>query len=343
MVSGESNHFNSIEKKKDPLSSRPAWYPQLRAFQNPDSKKAIWQLINTLVPYVCLWYLMIRSIQLGYSYALTLVLTLPAAALLVRVFILFHDCVHGSFFPSKNANTFFGYLLGVLVFTSFEDWRFSHLRHHVTYANLDTRGYGDIWTMTRTEYENSPQLKRLQYRLYRNPIVLVGLGAFFNFLLSNRLPRRKVKRKERMSVLFTNLIIVVVILVAAKVIGWKTYLMIQLPVIWLAGAAGIWLFYVQHQFEGVYWARKDQWDSTRAATDGCSFYKLPAVMRWFSGNIGYHHVHHLGPRIPNYHLKKCYDAIEALQAKTPLTILKSLSSFHLKIWDEAQQKMVAFT
>jgi omega-6 fatty acid desaturase (delta-12 desaturase) len=343
MVSGESNYFNSNEKKKDSLRSRPDWYPELTAFRNPDNRKAIWQLINTLAPYCCLWYLMIRSIQLGYSYALTLVLALVSAALLVRVFILFHDCVHGSFFASKSANTFFGYLLGVLVFTSFEDWRFSHLRHHVTYANLDTRGFGDIWTMTRTEYDNSPALKRFQYRLYRNPIVLVGLGAFFNFLLSNRLPRRKVKRKERMSVLFTNLLIVVVILVTAKVIGWKTYLMIQLPVIWLAGAAGIWLFYVQHQFEGVYWARKDQWDSFRAATEGCSFYKLPAVLRWFSGNIGYHHIHHLGPRIPNYHLKKCYDAIEALQAKAPLTIFKSLSSFRLKMWDEAQQKMVAFT
>jgi omega-6 fatty acid desaturase (delta-12 desaturase) len=285
---------------------------------------------------------MVRSIQLGYSYTLTLILALPAAAFLVRIFILFHDCVHGSFFMSKNANSFFGYLLGVLVFTSLEDWRFSHLRHHVTYANLDARGFGDIWTMTLKEYEDSPKHTRLLYRLYRNPAVLIGMGALFNFVLSNRLPTRRVKRKERMGVLFTNLLIVAVFLVAAQVVGWRAYLLIQLPVLWLAGAAGIWLFYVQHQFEGGYWARKSEWEPLRAAMEGSSFYKLPTVLRWFSGNIGYHHVHHLSPRIPNYHLKKCYDAVPALQAKAPLTIVKSLSCFRLKMWDEGRQKMVAF-
>ena len=173
-------------------------------------------------------------------------------------------------------------------------------------------------------------------------MVLIGLGALFNFLLSNRLPARRVKRKERMSVLFTNLIIAVVFLVAAQVIGWRTYLLIQLPVLWLAGAAGIWLFYVQHQFEGVYWARKNKWDPLRAATEGSSFYKLPAVLRWFSSNIGYHLVHHLSPRIPNYHLKKCYNAVPALQAKAPLIIVESLSCIRLKMWDEERQKMVAF-
>ena len=342
MVVGESDQVDSNEKRKDPRRTWPDWYPVLATFRNCHSQKAVWQLINTLVPYCCLWYLMIRSIQLGYSYTLTLVLALPAAAFLVRIFILFHDCVHGSFFRSKSANTFFGYLLGLLVFTSFEDWRFSHLRHHVTYANLDARGFGDIWTMTLTEYEDSPKRKQLQYRLYRNPVVLIGLGALFNFLLSNRLPTRRVKRKERMSVLFTNLLIVAVFLVAAKVIGWRAYLLIQLPVLWLAGAAGIWLFYVQHQFEGVYWARKSQWDPLRAAMAGSSFYKLPAVLRWFSSNIGYHHVHHLSPRIPNHHLKKCYDAVPALQAKAPLTIMKSFYCFRLKMWDEERQKMVAF-
>jgi omega-6 fatty acid desaturase (delta-12 desaturase) len=285
---------------------------------------------------------MIRSIQFGYPFTLTLILILPAAAFLVRIFILFHDCVHGSFFRSMSANTFLGYLLGVLVFTSFEDWRFSHLRHHATYANLDARGFGDIWTMTRSEYEDLPKRKKLQYRLYRNPVVLIGLGVIFNFLLGNRLPTRRVKRKERMSVLFTNLLIIAVFLAAAQVIGWRTYLLIQLPVLLLAGAAGIWLFYVQHQFEGGYWARKSEWEPLHAAMEGSSFYKLPAVLRWFSSNIGYHHVHHLSPRIPNYHLKKCYDTVPALQARRPLTIMKSLSCFRLKLWDEERQKMIAF-
>ena len=342
MVVHESDSADSNAKGKNPGRMWPDWYPVLATFQNSDSQKATWQLINTLVPYCCLWYLMIRSIQLGYSYTLTLILALPAAAFLVRVFILFHDCVHGSFFKSKSADTFFGYLLGVLVFTSFEDWRFSHLRHHVTYANLDTRGFGDIWTMTLTEYENVSKKKRLLYRLYRNPVVLIGLGALFIFLLRNRIPARRVKRKERMSVLFTNLLIIVVVLVADRFIGWRTYLLIQLPVLWFAGAAGVWLFYVQHQFPGGYWARKDHWEPLRAAMEGSSFYKLPAVLRWFSSNIGYHHVHHLNPRIPNYNLKKCYDAVPALQAKAPLTIMKSLSCLGLRMWDEERQEMVAF-
>jgi omega-6 fatty acid desaturase (delta-12 desaturase) len=269
-------------------------------------------------------------------------LALAAAAFLVRIFILFHDCVHGSFFRPNRINTFFGYFLGVLVFTAFEDWRFSHLRHHVTYANLDARGFGDIWTMTLMEYEKASKTKRLMYRLYRNPLVLIGLGALFMFVLSNRLPSGRTKRKERMSVIFTNLLIISVVLVADRFIGWRTYLLIQLPVLWFAGAAGIWLFYVQHQFKGGYWAHKNEWEPLRAAMEGSSFYRLPTLLRWFSSNIGYHHVHHLSPRIPNYHLKKCYHAVPALQAKTPLTFVTSLSCVRLKMWDEQRQEMVAF-
>ena len=342
MVRNETEKAHGNAKKI--ISGRiwPDWYPELATFRHSDRRQADWQLINTLAPYGCLWYLMIRSIQLGYPYALTLVLALPASAFLVRCFILFHDCVHGSFFTSMRANTFFGYLIGVLVFTSFEDWRFAHLRHHVTYANLDARGFGDIWTMTLAEYQASTKKKQLQYRLYRSPAVLIGLGALFTFLLSNRLPTRKVKRRERMSVIFTNLLIVVVVLVADRLIGWRIYLLIQLPVLFFAGAAGVWLFYVQHQFPGGYWARKNEWEPLRAAMEGSSFYKLPALLRWFSGSIGYHHVHHLSPRIPNYHLKKCYDAVPALQAKTSLTIVRSLSCVRLKLWDERGKKMAGF-
>ena len=321
----------------------PDWHQSLKKFRDSDNLSASWQLMNTIVPYFCLWYLIVRSIQLGYSYILTLILALFAAAFLVRIFILFHDCVHNSFFRSKNANTFFGYFLGVCAFTSFEDWRFTHLRHHGTYANLDSRGFGDIWTMTLREYKNSPPMKQLRYRLYRNPMILIGLGALFNFLLYNRVPDLRVKRKEWMSVILTNILIVAVVLAAAKIMGWQTYLLIQLPVLWIAGAAGIWLFYVQHQFEGGYWARKSEWEPLRAAMEGSSFYDLPVVLRWFSGSIGYHHVHHLDSNIPNYHLKKCYDAIPELQAKEPLTIIQSLSYCRLKLWDEDLQKMVYFS
>lgn len=338
----ESDRKGGSDARKPPGSVWPDWYPVLATFRYSDSRRAVWQLINTLVPYFFLWYLMIRSIQLGYSYAVTLILALLASAFLIRIFILFHDCVHSSLFMSKRANTFFGYLLGVLVFTSFEDWRFSYLRHHGAYANLDTRGFGDIWTMTLKEYEGSPRGTRLLYRLYRNPVVLIGLGALFSFLFVNRFPTRRVKRKERMSILFTDMLIIIVALVASRFIGWRAYLLIQLPVLWFAGVMGIWLFYVQHQFPGGYWARDSEWEPVRAAMEGSSFYTLPAVLRWFSGSIGYRHVHHLSPKIPNYHLKKCYDAVPALQAKAPLTIAKSLACVRLKLWDEERQEMVAF-
>ena len=321
----------------------PAWHSTLSNYREPSACTAAWQLTNTLIPYLGLWFLMVLSIQRGYPYAVTSILATVAALFLVRLFILFHDCVHGSLFPKKALNSFFGYALGLLVFTPFEDWRFSHLRHHVTYANLDARGFGDIWTMTRTEYEEASPAKRLSYRLYRNPVVLVGLGALFSFLLRYRLPTRKSKSKERRSVLFTNLLIVAVILIASRTMGWRTYLLIQLPVIWLAGSMGIWLFYVQHQFEGGYWARKGDWDPVRAAMEGSSFFRLPRVLRWFSADIGYHHVHHLNPRIPNYRLKRCFDAVPPLRDKTGLTILKSFSGIHLKLWDEERKELVGFT
>ena len=196
--------------------------------------------------------------------------------------------------------------------------------------------------MTLAEYERSRKRTQMLYKLYRTPVVLLGLGALFNFLLANRLPTRKVKRAERMSVLFTNLLLLGIVIGASHTMGFGTYFRIQLPVMWMAGAGGIWLFYVQHQFEGVYWARKQDWDPLRAAMEGSSFYALPAVLRWFSGSIGYHHVHHLGSRIPNYRLRACYQAIPALHAKTPLTIRRSLAGMRLKVWDEENRKLVGF-
>jgi len=288
------------------------------------------------------WVLMVHSVRAGAPYALTLALAVPAGALLVRIFILFHDCVHRSFFPSPTANTVVGYLCGTLVFTPFEDWRFTHLRHHASYANLDARGVGDITTLTVAEYVNSSWPKRLKYRLYRNPLVLFGLGPVFYFLVRQRWSSRAVSRTARRSVLYTNLLVAAVVLTAVWTIGLRAYLLVQLPVLWLGGAGGIWLFYVQHQFEGVYWARREAWDPLRAAVHGSSFYKLPPVLRWFSGSIGIHFVHHLGPRIPNYNLQRCYDSIPELQAKEPLTLRESLRSPRLKLWNEELGELVGF-
>ncbi|MFW6274332.1 MAG: fatty acid desaturase [Spirochaetota bacterium] len=331
------------KKTTKPTQKWPDWYAELRSYRTRSTGKAVWQLINTLVPYAALWAVMIWTMHQGYSYWLTLGLALVAALLLVRVFILFHDCVHGSLFPQKRANTVFGYVLGLLVFTPFEDWRYSHLRHHATYADLDSRGFGDIWTMTKAEYETAPKSTRISYRLFRHPLILLGLGPVFTFLMRFRLPSRMAKRKAQVNIIVTNLLIAVIIVTASLLMGVRTYVGIQLPVIWLAGLMGIWLFYVQHQFPGVYWSRGQEWNPLRAAMEGSSFYKLPEVLRWFSSNIGYHHVHHLSPRIPNYLLKQCYEAVPQLQSKTPLTFRKSLACIRLKLWDENRKELVGFS
>jgi omega-6 fatty acid desaturase (delta-12 desaturase) len=311
-------------------------------YKQSSAWKGGWQLINTLPPYCALCFLMFLSIRRGTPYWLTLMLGVVAAAFLLRLFILFHDCVHGSLFPKKEVNTFVGTVLGLLVFTSFADWRFSHLRHHASYADLDARGYGDIWTLTQTEYEKSSKVMKLAYRFYRSPFVLIGLGALIAFLLRYRLPAKHVTRKERSGIIFTNLALALIIVMACQTIGWRTYLLIQFPLIWMAGTVGVFLFYVQHQFDGVYWARRKEWDALKAAMEGSSFYNLPPVLRWFSSNIGYHHVHHLGVRIPNYRLKECCDAIPALRNKAPLTIRQSLAALRLHIWDEQNRQLTGF-
>ncbi len=321
---------------------RPDWLSELTIYRYADNRKAVFQLLNTVIPYLFLWYLMIRWIQSGFPFIVIPVLMLLAAGFLVRIFILFHDCVHGSFFKSKRLNKIAGNMLGLLVFTSFDDWRFSHLRHHTSYGNLNTRGYGDIWTLTLKEYKSLPWYQKLLYRFYRNPVVFMILGALYMFLLNNRFPTQNARRKEKMNVIYTNTGIAIVVLIVSLLIGWRMFLLIQLPVLWFAGMAGIWLFYVQHQFPGGYWSDKDNWQPFRAALEGSSFYKLPGILRWFSGNIGYHHVHHLSHKIPNYHLKKCYDAVPGLQKRKPLSIMESISCIHLKLWDETRGKMITF-
>jgi omega-6 fatty acid desaturase (delta-12 desaturase) len=285
---------------------------------------------------------MVISFQSGYSYWLILALTIPTGGILVRLFILFHDCCHGSFFESRRANTVLGYVTGILAFTAFEDWRRAHNRHHVTAGNLDRRGVGDIWTMTTDEYRAAPRLTRLAYRIYRNPFFLFGPGAMLLFLVIQRFSKKDAGKRARRSVLITNLALLLILVAAGSTIGFKTYLLIQLPVLMIAGGVGLWLFYVQHQFEDAYWVRNDSWDPLSVALQGSSYYKLPKILQWVTGNIGLHHIHHVQPKIPNYNLQRCYDEIPALQTVKSITLNASIRSLRLALYDETAKKMVSF-
>jgi len=229
-----------------------------------------------------------------------------------------------------------------LTFTPFDYWRRTHNIHHGTYSNLDIRGFGDIWTLTVDEYRAAPPRVRLAYRLYRNPLVFLGIGPGYMFLIAQRYQHAWKEKGKRHSVILTNAAICVILAIACLTIGWRTYLSIQLPVMLVSGGIGVWLFFVQHQFEGVYWSRHTQWDPLKAALQGSSYYKLPKLLQWFSGNIGLHHVHHVFPRIPNYNLQDCYDHFPVLQQVRPLTIRRSLKSLRLHLWDEDQKRLVSF-
>lgn len=315
---------------------------ELMPYARPDRRKAIIQLINTFIPYAVLWAMLIYMVKHEYPLAVIIALMVLAALFLLRIFIFFHDCAHGCFFDSQKANTVLGYVAGILTFTPFRLWQKNHLIHHGTYADLDRRGIGDIWTLTVDEYQAASKLKRIGYRLYRNPLVFLFLGPGYIFLIAQRYIHRWEDKDVRHSGAYTNLAIAVILWIAHVTVGLKTYLIIQIPVMLIAGAMGVWLFYVQHQFEGVYWARHEDWDPLRAALNGSSYYKLPKILQWFTGNIGLHHIHHVLPRIPNYNLQRCYDEVPFLQKVRPLTIRRSLKSLWLNLWDEKQQKLVSF-
>jgi acyl-lipid omega-6 desaturase (Delta-12 desaturase) len=316
------------------------WKSIVAKYQQASVARASWQIVNTLVPYALLWYLM--YLALAVSWWLVVPLAVLAGAFLVRAFIIFHDCGHGSFFKSRTANSIWGFLCGVLTFTPYYHWRWEHSLHHATSGDLDRRGTGDIWTMTVQEYLESSRWKRFSYRLARNPFVLFVLAPVYVFLIKNRIPTATADWRERLSVYWMNLAILGVAFPMAAIFGWKAYLLIQMTAVLVAGSAGVWLFYVQHQFEGVYWERRDDWDYAAAALQGSSFYKLPRVLQWFSGNIGFHHIHHLSPRIPNYNLEKCHNADPLFQQVKPVTLFTSFKSFSFRLWDEQRRKLVGF-
>jgi omega-6 fatty acid desaturase (delta-12 desaturase) len=315
---------------------------EIAPFGRSDARKGIWQLVNTLVPYLSLLAFMVYTRLQGWPYLVTLILALPTAALMMRVFIFFHDCCHDSFFASRRANRIVGTITGILTFTPFDDWKYSHIKHHTTAGDLDNRGTGDVWTMTVDEYLASSRRKRLGYRLVRNPFFLLLIVPFYLSLIAYRIPRPSAGRAAVLSVLLNDLALVAIGVVASLTFGLQNYLLVQLPVIVIAWTVGVWLFYVQHQFDGAHWSRHEEWEPIEAALMGSSYYKLPRVLQWFTGNIGLHHIHHLRPRIPNYHLQACQDSVPTLQYIQPLTLRRSLRSMAMNLWDERQQKLVSF-
>ena len=327
-----------------PKSSAPgsdkSYLKLITAYKVPSTLSSIWQLVNTLVPYIALWIAMAYLITV--SYWLVLPLAILAAGFTVRLFIIFHDCGHGAFLKSKTANDTIGIILGILTFTPYYRWHHAHLIHHRTAGNLDKRGVGDVWTLTVEEYKNLSPGKQRFYRIYRNPFVMFGIGAGLIFLVTNRFTRKEFSWKERISVYVTNLGLAALAFGISYLIGFKAYLMIQLPVMYIAATAGVFLFYVQHQYPDVHWYRDEEWDYSTVAINGASYFKLPKVLQWFSGNIGFHHIHHLSSKIPNYKLEKCHRENEAFQKVEPVTFRNSFKTLSLRLWDEDAGKLVTF-
>lgn len=315
------------------------WRPVVAKYARPDLWRSIWQIINTLIPYFALFYLSMRSLEI--SFWLTLPLSVLTAGFMVRTFIIFHDCGHGSFFKSRRANQWLGRLTGFLVFTPYQRWTHDHALHHATAGNLDRRGKGDVYTMTVKEYLEAPWWKKFGYRVMRQPVFMFLFGSLIVFIFAQRFPPSKGKR-EQASVWWTNLALAVWVTLMSFLFGWKAYLVVQLLVIFFGASVGIWLFYVQHNFEDTYWERHDKWDFLKAGLHGSSFYKLPAVLQWFTGNIGYHHIHHLSPKIPNYKLPKAFKENPIFHVE-PLTLWSSFRSLTLRLYDEKTRKLVGWS
>lgn len=316
------------------------WRAIVARFQTPSWARAAWQFTSTLLAYLGTWALLLWLVNVSWWALVPLV---PLASLLmVRLFIVFHDCGHGSFFPSKTANDLVGAFTGMLTFTPYRHWRGEHAIHHGSTGDLDRRGIGDVWTMTVREYLEATRWKRFAYRIARNPFVLFVLAPFIVFVFWQRLPRSTAPVREKWSVWTTNVALLAMVLGMGWLFGFWTFVILQAIVMAVAGAVGVWLFYLQHQFEEAYWERGDQWDYVKAALQGSSFLVLPRVLQWFSGNIGFHHIHHLSPRIPNYHLERCHASDPLFQQVRPMTLRSSLKSLWLRLWDEDSQRLVSF-
>jgi acyl-lipid omega-6 desaturase (Delta-12 desaturase) len=317
------------------------WRRAVEPFVGPNARRASFQLVTTLIPLAALMYAI--HVVLPHSLVAAILLAVPTAGLLIRTFIIMHDCAHGSFFASRRLNDAVGVVTGVLTLTPFTQWRREHALHHASSGDLDRRGHGDVPTLTVREYLARSPRERLVYRIIRHPAALL-LGGPFHLLIGQRMPGKGTATGPRQlaSVWSTNAAIALLLGVGFWIAGWRTVLVAYSLPYYLAAIAGVWLFYVQHQFEGAYWASHNDWDYVEAALLGSSHLRLPAVLQWFTGSIGLHHVHHVAPRIPNYRLQSCHDA-HPLFARSPVVRLRSaMASLRLALWDEDRQRLIAF-
>ncbi|AZB44393.1 fatty acid desaturase [Bacillus sp. FJAT-42376] len=309
-------------------------------FEKSSVKSSVRQLINTFPPFFLLWFAAYQSLSL--SYWLTLALSIIASGFVIRIFIIFHDCCHQSFLKTRKGNDILGIISGVITLFPYEKWKRAHSIHHATSSNLNKRGTGDIWVLTVDEYVSSSFWRKVGYQLYRNPFIMFGLGPIYLFLISNRFNRKGARKKERLNTYLINMLIAGTYALLCWAIGWQAFLLVQLPIVFVSGALGIWLFYVQHQFEDSYYENEEEWDYVKAAVDGSSYYKLPKVLQWVTGNIGFHHVHHLSPRVPNYNLEKAHRLTPPLHKATTITLLSSLKSLRFHLWDQKNKTFVRF-
>ncbi len=318
------------------------WRQALTTYHAPSHRRSVLEIVVTLVPFVLLWIAMWWTMQ--WSYWLSIPICVLASGFLVRLFMIQHDCGHSAFFRQRQANDWTGRAISILTLTPYDDWRRSHATHHATSGNLDRRGIGDITTLTVTEYLALPLLGRIRYRLYRNPIVMFVIGPAYLFLIQHRFPATSTMRDWRawISPMLTNAVIALVAAPIIWLVGLSSFLMVQIPIIVVASSIGVWLFYVQHQFESTTWAKNDEWSVHEAALHGSSHYDLPPLVRWLTANIGVHHVHHLSSRIPYYRLSQVLEDHPELKNLGRVTFLESLACVRLTLWDEARHRLISF-
>jgi omega-6 fatty acid desaturase (delta-12 desaturase) len=319
-----------------------SWTGLLAPYRNPSVARSVWQLASTAALFA--GTLVSMYLSLPGSYWLTLALSVPAAFFMIRLFIIQHDCGHGSFFRSSRAADWIGSVLGVFTLTPYHYWKKTHAIHHATSGNLEHRGFGDIDTLTVTEYLALSRWGKLKYRIYRHPLVLFGVGAVIHFFILHRLPTivPRTWTKERRSIFWTDVGLLTLVMVMGLTVGFKEFLLVHLPFTLMACSIGVWLFYVQHQFEPTYWEHDERWQYEAAALEGSSYYRLPKFLQWLTGNIGLHHVHHLNARIPNYRLQEVFDKHPELQKVTTITLWQSIRCVRLTLWDEQKRKLVRF-